>query len=116
MPEFLICANSFAAPFVSDSSEKFVVAETPEEALELFAESYTHPCGLFAAIAFRDANAKVKGEPPLAKWLCNQELAKLKATTRMGSYSYLGIKPGVFEIDGERITVENPKKGHVVPV
>ena len=42
-------ANSNAAPFFSDSSEGFINAESPMEALHKVVAGYTHPCGLFAA-------------------------------------------------------------------
>lgn len=114
MAEFFIRAESFAAPFVSDSSTRFVEAATPEAALELFAGAYRHPAGLYAADAYESADAYHKGAGPLARWLCNHEQAKRHATRGKPSYSYLGHAPGSFEIDGEPVMVPDPKGGSVV--
>lgn len=113
MSEYFIEANSFAAPFFSDTSEHWIEANNPKEALEKLAIEYTHPCGLFAAVCYKDANARYKGQKPIAKWLCNHELAKQENSPE-GSYSYLGHGAGKFEIDGKLITVEYPKEGKVI--
>jgi hypothetical protein len=65
MPEFFIVANSFAAPFVSDESTHFVGADCAAEAMLDFIQTYDHPCGLFSANLYRDANAFHKKENPL---------------------------------------------------
>lgn len=111
--EYFITANSFAAPFVSDTSDKFVVAETPRAALEQFAAAYTHPAGLYAAECYTDANAFKKGEKPLARWRSNHA-RRIEAVTRdKGSYGFEGHGPGSFTIDGRHITVENPQAGSI---
>ena len=69
--EYFIYANSFAAPFFSDSSTSFVEAETPEAALKKFAADYKHPCGLYAASAYESADAYHKHEDSLAQWVSN---------------------------------------------
>lgn len=69
--EYYIVANSFAAPFVSDTQKKFVVANNAKEALLFFMEDYKHPAGLYCAWAYRDANAEAKELRPLAKWHSN---------------------------------------------
>lgn len=112
--EYFIVANSFAAPFCSDQSTGFIDAESPTSALETFAAGYKHPCGLYAAEVYASANAYHKSEKPLAKWLCNHEIAKQEATEGMSGYAYLGQGPGGFEIDGRRINVRDPKAGMVV--
>lgn len=73
--EYFIEANSFAAPFFSDTSSRFIIAESPADALLSFKEEYTHPCGLYAAVCYEDANAKHKGRKPLAKWVSNAATA-----------------------------------------
>lgn len=117
MREFFVTARSFAAPFFSDDSEKYVEADTPERALEAFAASYSHPCGLYAAEAWRSADHyhKSKGKRPLARWLSNhaQELAR-RTRDKEGGYSYMGHGPGDFELSGERVKVDDPKAGSVV--
>ena len=114
MSWFFIYANSFAAAFFSDDSTSFVEADNPAHALEKFAEDYKHPCGLYAAICYRDANAYHKGEKPLAKWLCHHEIIKQERTRNLSGYSYLGHGPGRFEINGEMISVDDPKSGQVI--
>lgn len=114
MNEYFVVAKSFAAPFVSDTSESFTQGETPETALTAFAESYNHPAGLYAAALYADFNAYHKGDDPLARWLCNHEIEKRRITKPLGSYSYLGHGPGDFEIDRVRYKVENPKGGALV--
>lgn len=113
-PEWFIHANSFAAPFVSDSSSGFVRADTAEQALEKFAAEYDHPCGLYAAAVYRSADDYYKNVDPLARWLCNHELERQRLTNDLGGYSMLGHGPGDFEINGERHKVENPKQGKVI--
>lgn len=114
MKEYYIETNSFAAPFVSDTGYKYVEAASPKEALEKCAAEYRHPAGLFAAAAYDSADAKNKGQEPLARWLCNHEQAKQRLTKSLGCCSYLGHAPGDFEIDGKRHKVENPKGGCVI--
>ncbi len=69
MSEFFVIANSFSAPFFSDTDENFVKATTPAEAMTKFREGYQHPAGLFAASVWKDANAYHKGEKALLIWL-----------------------------------------------
>lgn len=114
--EYFIVAKSFAAPFVSDDSTGFLSAASPAEALTAFAAKYSHPAGLYAAVAYTSADAYHKGEKPLAQWLCNHEQAKRRLTKGKDAYSYLGHAPGSFEINGKAHTVEYPKHGSVVKV
>lgn len=108
--EFYIEANSFAAPFFSDSSIGYVQANSAATALEQFAADYTHPCGLYAATAYTSADARNKGEKPLARWLSNQA-QRLQGVTGMIRMD----GPGKGEINGEVVEIENPKAGCVVP-
>jgi len=116
---YFVVAVSFAAPFFSDTSKGFVQEEAnrmvPEDALRHYAANYTHPCGLYAAALYADANAYHRGEQPLARWLSNHEQAKRTATEGKKGYSYFGHGPGDFEIDGERINIQHPKEGGLVP-
>lgn len=114
MSEFYIEMHSFAAPFVSDHSFIYVVAESAEKALEKCASTYLHPAGLYSAAAYSSADARNKGEAPLGMWLCNHEIAKAELTDGLGCYSYMAIAPGEFEIDGVRHVIKNPKGGRVV--
>lgn len=115
MAEFFIVANSFAAPFFSDESTSYIEARTPEDALLGFVESYKHPCGLYAAICYASADARHKGQEPLAKWLCNHEIEKRRLTADLSSYSYLGEGPGRFRINDQWHTVADPKAGRINP-
>lgn len=115
MPEFFVMTNSFAAPFFSDPGDEYVDAETPTDALEKAAATYTHPMGLYAAVCYTSADAHHKGEKPLATWLCNHEREKRRLAEGRAGYSYLGHSVGDFEIDGVRHTVPNPRAGSVLP-
>lgn len=116
MNEYFIVAESFAAPFVSDRSEQFVIHDTPESALSCFAETYKHPAGLYSANCYASADAYHKGEDPLVRWLCNHEIEKQKITKPLGAYSYLGHGPGDFEINRVRYKIDNPKGGQIIEV
>lgn len=113
--EYFIQASSFAAPFISDTTTHFVAAASPEQALESLAEAYKHPAGLYSATCFRSADAMLKGEEPLARWLSNHVIALKERTKELGAYLYVGHGAGRFEIDGELVVVENPKQGRCVP-
>jgi hypothetical protein len=112
--EYFIKANSFAAPFVSDTSTDYVEADSPKEALEKFAKDYGHPSGLFAAACYKNADAMHKGEKPLAKWLCNQQIAIDQATEGLGAYSIGSEGPGKIRINDTLLEINKPKEGRVV--
>jgi hypothetical protein len=114
--EYFIVANSFAAPFVSDRSEDFQEADSPEQALELFAARYRHPARLFAADCFASATDYHKHKPPLARWLCNREIALQDAVKGKASYVLQGVAPNRFKIGDELIVVDKPYEGKIVPV
>jgi hypothetical protein len=113
MPEFFIVANSFAAPFMSDTSEHWISAASASHALRTLVEEYSHPFGLYAAVCYKDANAHSKNAKPLARWLCNHEIALRKLTADLGGHTYRGNAPGDFEINGKRHVIKNPKEGEV---
>lgn len=106
--EYFIVANSFAAPFFSETSTEFQEADSPEEALEIFAENYKHPCGLYAAAAYQDATAYHKRRSPLAKWLSKQA----KWLDNKTGAIYCSI-PGKIRINGITHNIDNPKEGSV---
>ena len=110
MKEYFVVANSFAAPFFSYKTTGFVEGATPQSALLSYAESYTHPAGLYAAAIYDSATAYHKQETPLARWLSNHAVFM---QGKLGSIR--GIAPGKVEIDGTAHTIENPKKGAIVP-
>lgn len=114
MNEFYIETNSFAAPIVSDRGYRYVMAETPEAALETVARQYQHPAGLYAAAAYTSADAKNKGEKPLAMWLCNHEIAIRELSRGLPAYFYRSDGPGRFEVNGRTHVVDDPKAGRVV--
>jgi hypothetical protein len=113
MNEYFIIANSFAAPFVSDTSEGYETGNNAKEALRKYVEKYTHPAGLYSARCYASADDYHKGKPFLAEYLSNHERALQKATKNKGSYSYMGNGAGDFEIDHKRIKVENPREGRI---
>lgn len=109
MSEYFIVANSFTAPFFSDTSTSYQEAETPEQALKIFAQNYKHPTGLYAAVAYKNADAYHKGEEVLAKWMCNE--AKF-----MVGKTGLIKKPttGKIVVDEIVYNIDNPKEGSVI--
>lgn len=114
--EYFIVANSFAAPFVSDTSTSFVEADSAEKALALYVVQYSHPFGLYSATAFRSSDAYHKGEKPLAQWLCNLEITKQRAVGGSSSYQVRSRGTTEIEVDGVVHKVEDPKGGQIVPV
>ena len=114
MTEFFIVANSFAAPIVSDQSTGFISAENPAEALTKFFHSYKHPCGLYSAVCYANADDYHKGNPRLAIWKSNHAIKQEEATKDLGSYSYFGNGPGIFQVNGKEFKVKNPKHGKVI--
>jgi len=114
MREFFITARSFAAPFFSDTSEGFIEGDSPADSLERWAKTYSHPCGLYAAGCYENADAFHKGSKPLAQWLSNHARAVQRATTGKSSYSYFSHGPGKFEINRELHKIADPKSGSVV--
>lgn len=112
--EFYVKANTFAAPFFSDTLDGFIEADSADEALIRFVADCDHPAGVYSAVAYDSADAERKGEKHLAQWLCNHEIEKQRLTNDLGAYSYLGHGPGKFDIDGKRHEIESPKSGRVV--
>jgi len=107
--EFFIIANSFAAPFFSDTSKKFIKGETPELALLSFVKGYSHPCNLYSAELYVDANAYYKGKGFLIRWLSNHAIFLQDKVGRIRD-----IMPGEIEIDGKIHVIKNPKDGRIV--
>jgi len=113
--EYYIFAQSFAAPFVSDDSEKYVEAEDEVEALTRFVDSYSHPMGLYSAVIYASHRDHVKRKKPLASWWSNH-LIQLKLAMKKagGCCSMRGGGPGVFSVNDEDFNVPNPKGGEFV--
>lgn len=114
MNEYFIIANSFAAPFFSDSSNGYEKGETPKEALASFVKSYTHPAGLYSAKVYESADAYHKGQEAVATYLSNHEIALKEATKDKGVYSYMGNAPGDFEVDHKNYRIPDPKGGRII--
>lgn len=114
MPEYFIVANSFAAPFASDTSEEFVEGVHAREALSKFVAKYSHPYGLYSAKAWNSANDYHKNLPAVATWLSNKEIAIREATKNLPAYEYRGGDQTTFYIDGKKVVVEHPKGGAFV--
>jgi hypothetical protein len=109
--EYFVFSNSFAAPFFSDSATQFVEGDTPKSALEQFVKDYGHPAGLYFAALYASAEDFHKNRPTLVTWACNHEMELKRRTKGLGSYSFLGQGPGDFVLNGEHVSVENPKEG-----
>jgi len=114
MTRYFVVANSFAAPFVSDTSTGFVRGHDPEAAMERFVAEYSHPAGLYSALLYRDANAYHSGDPPICRWICNHELAMRDAQKDLDGCLVRSNGPGSFEINGRAYSVENPTDGKII--
>ena len=112
--EYFIHAESFAAPFCSDTLTRFVEAPTPTEALDQFVHGKPHPCGIYSAVCYTSSDDFHKGKTPLAKYLSNKALALQVATAGKGAYVMQGRGAGAFEVDGQLHRVPNPRDGRVV--
>lgn len=115
LKEFFIVANSFAAPFCSDTSTHFSTAFDGVKALEKFAKRYSHPAGLFSAAAYNSAEEYHKGAGAVAVWVCNLERESEKVTKGLGAYSYQGTENG-FIVNDVEYTVKNPREGYATPL
>ena len=73
MGEYFVRANSFAAPFVSDTSTGYSEGDTPSAAMLALVEGYSHPCHLYAADLYASADDFHKGCPALVSWRSNRE-------------------------------------------
>jgi len=107
--EYFICANSFAAPFFSDTSTKFQVGNTPEEALEVFVKEYDHPFGLYAAALYEDANHYYKNGKALLQWMSNHAKFMENKTGMIYSAGHGRVK-----INGKMNEIVDPKGGSIV--
>ena len=112
--EYFITARSFAAPFCSDESERYVEAETPKKALEKFASEYSHPAGLYAAECWTDANAYHKRQEPLARWESYDLQGEKLAIGDKHAYVRERREDGNVYIDGKAVVVGKPKDGSIV--
>lgn len=111
--EYFIRAQSFAAPFVSDTSTGFAVGETPADALEGYTAAYQHPAGLYSAGVWASANDYHKGREPLARWLSNHAATIEDKTARLDGYSIRSDGPGSVCINNKTHKISNPKQGAV---
>ena len=109
MSEWFVVANSFAAPFFSDTSEDYVEGETARDALKLFMEGYKHPFGLFAAVVYESADDYHKGRAPAARWTSNKAVAVEKIVKERGAVLFDESGPDGFIADGVRYDI--PKGG-----
>ena len=78
MPKYFIVANSFVAPFVSDTSFEYVTAKSPEDGMEKFKKRYKHPCGLYAANLYENADAYHQNKKPLVIFRSEKAIEKEK--------------------------------------
>jgi len=111
--KYFIVANSFAAPFFSDTSTDFIVADSAKEALEKFVQKYNHPFGLYSAGCFKFSDEYHEGKGPIASWRCNLVLEMENATKGKGSCSICHDNYDTFTVDGVSHKVKDPKSGSV---
>ena len=119
MAEFFIHGETFAAPFVPEPFDRYMEAETPEEALTKLAAQYAGQVGwhVYAMGCWASADDYHKEQAPRAKWLCNKGIAVVAATKGIeGAYSMYSSGPGSFEVDGKKYVVKDPFVGKIVEV
>jgi len=80
--QFFVVAESYAAPFVSDSSKQYVHALTPSEALGTFIQAYSHPFGLYSANVYESADDYHQKKEPVAKFRSRD--AKIQWESKQG--------------------------------
>lgn len=114
MTEFFIDARTFAMPYVSETIQKYVDGVDALAAMEAFIAA--HEGRIFAADLYHSADDYHKQGKPVARWLCNKEIARAKATEGKASYTYLSLTQRSFEVDGERFFVDDPTGGRLVDV
>jgi hypothetical protein len=110
MKEYFVKANSFAAPFFSDSSEVYVKGENPKKAMEKFVKEYTHPCGLYAANLYENADAYHKKRKILVEYRSNEA----EFMQKVGGTSIYKEKAGRIQIDGIWYDIPKPTEGSIV--
>lgn len=108
--EFFIHANSFAAPFVSEETTRYVQGEDASSALEAYGRVYKP----YAADVYASADAFHKREKPLARWRSNKARRLDEVTANKGSYSYEGVNEHAFKVDDQLYTVVEPREGSLV--
>ncbi len=113
MKKYFIITNSHAAPFFSDADEYYVKGKDPKDAMEKAVKNYSHPCGLYAANLYLNADAYHQKKKPLVTWQCNKEIKKQEITKKMGCFSYLGISNNHFKINGIDYFVDDPNGGQI---
>lgn len=118
MKEYFVVANSFAAPFFSDEEEGYIKGKSPRDAMQKFVKKYSHPCGLYSAVLFTNADAFHKNKKPLCKYLCNLELEKQRLTKNLKGFSFkhesISKDLSVIEIDYKKHSIRNPRGGKIL--
>ena len=73
MTEYFIVANSYAAPFFSNTSHSFARGDTLYDVLDSFVAGYPAK-RLYAAAVYESADAYHKKEKVLAQWLSEKAI------------------------------------------
>lgn len=66
--EFFVMTNSNAAPFFSDTGERYVAARDAQDALAQTINTYGHPAGLYSVAVYESADAYHRHAAALATW------------------------------------------------
>lgn len=99
-----VVARTFAAPFVSETIERYVEGE-PRAAIGALVAQHRDGVGIYAAEAYATADDYHRRGKPKARWWSNKALAVKDAG------SIYGRGPGVVEIDGKAVVIDDPKGG-----
>lgn len=108
--EYFVVVNTFATPFISETYTKFIEGESPAQALLEYCEK-VRP---YSANVYWDANDYHKGKEPVARYLCNKEIAKQEAAKGLNSFTYESKHEDSFIMDGVEHFVNNPRDGRLV--
>jgi len=109
MKEYFIIANTFAAPFVSETIETFTKGKDAKDAMKNFIDG--HKNEIYSARGYKNADAFYKKEKPVVNYDCNKLLLLNSLTKDKSTYSYLSHSDKEFELDDVIYKVEEPREG-----
>jgi hypothetical protein len=111
-PDYFVHAATFAAPFMSETITRYVVADTPQAAIEQLVGEYREGVGIYAADAYATADDYHRARTALARWRSNKAL-KISEAATPGSTVYSGAE-GAVEINDELHRIDDPRGGRFV--
>lgn len=110
MKKYFVVTNSFAAPFMSDTEERFYKGNTPQEAIKKAIRYYNHPAGLYSAALWKNTNDYHKGKKPLVRAQCNREVFIQQKTKGLGGYMISSRSIDEVSINDKSFKIDDPRK------